>query len=90
MAATVDDLAPPGSAVAAQGLVIFTMHLFGTASSSYVVGVVSEATSLYTAMWVPTGALVVAALAWLMATPSFAARSSDRARTWRGPRARSL
>lgn len=74
MAVTVDDLAPASSAVAAQGLVIFVMHLFGTASSSYVVGLVSEQLdSLYDAMWVPAGALVVAALAMVAATPSFAA-----------------
>lgn len=72
MAASVDDLAPPERAVGAQGLVIFTMHLIGTASSSYVVGLVSDYTSLYTAMWVPTGALVLAALAMLVAVPSFA------------------
>ena len=42
MAATVDDLAPPGLAVAAQGLVIFTMHMLGTAPSSWVVGEISE------------------------------------------------
>jgi len=72
MAATVDDLAPRDKLVAAQGLVIFTMHLFGTASSSYVVGVVSDHSSLYQAMWVPAGALVIAALAQLVATTSFA------------------
>ena len=38
MAATVDDLAPPRLAVAAQGLVIFTMHILGTAPSSWIVG----------------------------------------------------
>ncbi len=72
VAATVDDLAPRDKLVAAQGLVIFTMHLFGTASSSYVVGVVSDYSSLYRAMWVPAGALVIAALAMLVATRSFA------------------
>ena len=77
MAATVDDLAPPARVVAAQGLVIFTMHLIGTAPSSWVLGVVSDHTSLYTAMWVPTGALVVAALAMAMAIPRF---SADHAR----------
>jgi sugar phosphate permease len=71
MAVSVDDLAPPARIVAAQGLVIFTMHLCGTAPSSWVVGVVSERTSLYTAMWVPTAALVVAALAMLVAIPRF-------------------
>ena len=74
MAVSVDDLAPPGRAVAAQGVVIFTMHLVGTASASYLIGVVSDHSSLYTAMWVPTGALVVAALGMLAATPSFATR----------------
>ena len=73
MAATVDDLAPDAEKVAAQGLVIFTMHLFGTASSSWVVGEVSDRSDLYTAMYVPAAALVVAALAMVAAVPSFAA-----------------
>jgi MFS family permease len=82
MAASVDDLAPRDKVVAAQGLVIFTMHLFGTSSSSYVVGVVSDLSSLYQAMWVPAAALVIAALAMLVATRTFAgdhlrARSGD-------------
>lgn len=83
IAASVDDLAPPAQAVGAQGLVIFTMHLLGTASASYVVGLVSDRTSLYTAMWVPAGALIVAALAMLVATPSFA-RDHLRARSGEG------
>jgi predicted MFS family arabinose efflux permease len=73
MAVSVDDLAPPERIVAAQGLVIFTMHLIGTAPSSWIVGIISEKTSLYTAMWVPTGALVIAALAMAVAIPGFAA-----------------
>lgn len=73
MAASVDDLAPPGLAVAAQGLVIFTMHLLGTSPSSWVVGAVSDASSLRTAMWVPTASLVVAALCMTRATRTFAA-----------------
>lgn len=77
MAATVDDLAPPGLAVAAQALVIFTMHMIGTAPSSWVVGAISESATLHAAMWVPTGALVVAALCMARATRSFA---RDRAR----------
>ena len=85
MAATVDDLAPRDKVVSAQGLVIFTMHLFGTSSSSYVVGLVSDHSSLYQAMWVPAAALVVAALAMLVATRSFAgdhlrARSGEAVR----------
>ncbi len=78
MAVTVDDLAPPANRVAAQGLVIFTMHLFGTASASYVVGLVSDYSSLSTAMWVPAVALAVAAITMVMAVPSFAA---DHARS---------
>ena len=72
IAASVDDLAPVARITAAQGLVIFTMHLCGTAPSSYVVGLVSDGSSIYRAMWVPTGALVVAALAMLAAIPTFA------------------
>jgi predicted MFS family arabinose efflux permease len=71
MAVTVDDLAPPAHVAAAQGLVIFVMHLVGTAPASYVVGLISDRTSLYTAMWVPTGALVLAALAMVAAIPGF-------------------
>jgi MFS family permease len=77
MAATVDDLAPPGLAVSAQGLVIFTMHMIGTAPSSWIVGEVSEVASLADAMWVPTGALLVAATCMALASRSFAA---DRGR----------
>ena len=87
MAASVDDLAPRGLAVTAQGLVIFTMHMIGTAPSSWIVGKVSEETSLLDAMWVPTGALLVAALCMAFATRTFAA-DRDRAlasRTGSGP-----
>ena len=85
VAATVDDLAPRGRSVAAQGLVIFTMHLFGTAPSSWVIGIVSKEWSLTTAMWVPTVALAVAASCMAFATRSFAVDAS-RARAGRtGP-----
>jgi predicted MFS family arabinose efflux permease len=83
IAASVDDLAPAELAVAAQGLIIFMMHLVGTAASSYVVGVVSDQTSLYAAMWVPAGALVLAALMMAAATTSFA-RDHLRARSGTG------
>jgi MFS transporter, Spinster family, sphingosine-1-phosphate transporter len=73
MAATVDDLASPRVSVSAQGLVIFTMHLFGTAPSAWVVGLVSERSSIATALWVPTGALVLAAACMAIGTTSFAA-----------------
>ena len=81
IAASVDDLAPPVRSVAAQGLVIFTMHMIGTAPSSYIVGVISQETSLYHAMWVPAGGLVVAAACMAIGTTSFAA---DRARARSG------
>jgi len=61
--------------------VIFTMHMFGTAPSSWVIGEVSKRSSLYLAMWVPTVALVVAALCMVIATTSFAA---DHARARAG------
>lgn len=77
MAATVDDLAPPRLAVSAQALVIFTMHMLGTAPSSWVLGLISRDWSIETALWVPTGALLVAAAAMAIATPSYPA---DRAR----------
>ncbi|MDQ3334736.1 MAG: MFS transporter [Myxococcota bacterium] len=77
MAATVDDLAPRGLAVTAQSLVIFTMHMIGTAPSSWIVGAFSEEWTLGEAMWVPTGALLVAATCMALATRSFAA---DRVR----------
>jgi MFS family permease len=73
MAASVDDLAPPGRRVAAQGLVIFMMHMFGTAPSSWVVGEVSKRATLHDAMWVPTVALGVAAACMALATTGFAA-----------------
>jgi MFS family permease len=71
MAATVDDLAPAGKTVAAQGLVIFTMHMIGTSPSSWVLGIVSRSASLYAAMWVPVAMIVVAAACIAMATRSF-------------------
>jgi len=80
MAATVDDLAPKRLAVAAQGLVIFTMHMIGTAPSSWVIGEISKYASLRTAMWIPTAALVVAAGLMAVATTSFSA-DHQRARS---------
>jgi len=71
IAVTVDDVAPPALAVAAQGLVIFTMHLFGTAPSSWILGLISDNSSLYTAMWVPTGFIVVAIIAMVAATRTY-------------------
>jgi predicted MFS family arabinose efflux permease len=71
IAVSVDDVAPATQAVAAQGLVIFTMHLFGTAPSSWILGLISDHSSLYTAMWVPTAFIVVAILAMVAATRTY-------------------
>lgn len=73
IAASVDDLAPPGKSVTAQGLVIFTMHMLGTAPTSWVLGEISQHSTLQLAMWVSTVGLGVAALAMVAATTSFAA-----------------
>jgi MFS family permease len=83
IAASVDDLAPPGQRVAAQGMVIFTMHMLGTAPSSWLVGEVADRSNLHVAMWVPTVALAVAALCMAIATTGFAA---DHARARAGER----
>ena len=77
--------------VAAQGLVIFTMHLIGTAPSSWVVGHrLGAARRCYTAMWVPTGALVVAALCMAASRRRAFARDHARAARWQAPAYRSL
>jgi hypothetical protein len=72
MAATVDDLARPERAATVQAVVVFTMHLLGTAPSSWVLGWLSGQIGLASAMWVPTAALAVSALAMMAAIPSFA------------------
>jgi MFS transporter, Spinster family, sphingosine-1-phosphate transporter len=79
MAATVDDLASAERAATAQAVVVFTMHILGTAPSSWVIGALSDRIGLGAALWVPTAALAVAALAMMAAVPSFA-DDSDRAR----------
>jgi predicted MFS family arabinose efflux permease len=89
MAATVDDLAPPAQTAAAQALVIFTMHTFGTAPASWLTGLLARHSGLYTAMWLPTGMIVVAALCMMMATTSYAADAA-RARGTGSAGARAL
>jgi len=73
MAASVDDLAPDGRAATAQALVIFSMHLLGTAPASFVVGRIKDAYGFTPAMLVPTVAVALAALAMSRAFPSFGA-----------------
>jgi MFS transporter, Spinster family, sphingosine-1-phosphate transporter len=77
MAATVDDLAPAGRAVTAQAVVIFAMHLFGTAPAYWVVGQIKDAAGFPVAMLVPT---VVVGLAALAMTRAFAPFAEDAAR----------
>lgn len=79
MAATVDDLASPARAATAQAIVVFTMHLLGTSTSSWALGALIDAVGYKAAMFLPTGALALAALAMVLAVPSFAA-DSDQAR----------
>jgi hypothetical protein len=51
--------------------------MLGTAPSSWIVGLISEKSSIGTALWFPTAGLVVAAGCMVMATRTFAA---DRTR----------
>lgn len=76
MAATVDDLASPQRAAIAQAVVVFTMHLIGTSSSSWAVGALIDEVGAARAMFLPTGALALAAIAMAAAIPSFAADSA--------------
>jgi predicted MFS family arabinose efflux permease len=81
MAASVDDLAPEGRAVSTQALVIFSMHLLGTAPASWVVGEIKEAYDFRVAMLVPTAIVGAAALVMTRAFAGFDrdARGSTRA-----------
>lgn len=80
MAATVDDLAPDGGAVTTQALVISSMHLFGTAPASWVVGRIKDSTDFTTAMLVPTAVVGVASLAMTRAFSSFEADAAGSTR----------
>ena len=74
MAATVDDLAPPGRAASAQAVVIFTMHLLGTSPSSRVIGEIYARSGPRPAMFVATGAVLLAAV---LMTRTFATFARD-------------
>ncbi|HEY1815167.1 MAG TPA: MFS transporter [Kofleriaceae bacterium] len=89
IAVSVDDLAPPSQSAAAQGLVICMMHLLGTAPSAWILGIVSRRWSLYSAMWVPMATIVIAALAMIAATRTFA-RDAAKARAGGTPGQASL
>ncbi|MCA9676504.1 MAG: MFS transporter [Kofleriaceae bacterium] len=81
MAATVDDLAPPGRAVSTQALVIFSMHLLGTAPASWLVGEVKAAVGFQWAMLLPTAVIGLAGLAMVRAFGSFAADAARHGST---------
>ncbi len=84
MAASVDDLAPAGRAVSTQALVIFSMHLLGTAPASWVVGEIKEAASFRTALLVPTAVVALAALTMTRAFAGFARDAGGSTRAGRG------
>jgi MFS family permease len=73
MAASVDDLAEDDRAATAQSLVIFLMHLCGTAPAAVAVGALIGVVGLRGALMVPVAMIAVAALCMLRALPSFAA-----------------
>ncbi|MBK9070317.1 MAG: hypothetical protein IPL79_04850 [Myxococcales bacterium] len=71
MAATIDDLAPPGMAATAQGLVIFFMHAVGTSLGIYSVGLLADSYRLSTALMLPLVAIIFAAVAMMRSTGRF-------------------
>ncbi|MEZ4367231.1 MAG: MFS transporter [Kofleriaceae bacterium] len=73
MAASVDDLTAPGGAASAQALVIFVMHLVGTAPASWVVGRAIPGLGFRGAMMIPTAMVALAAVLMIGATRHFAA-----------------
>jgi MFS transporter, Spinster family, sphingosine-1-phosphate transporter len=80
VAATVDDLVADERATTGQAGFIFAMHFFGTAPSSYVVGVIADGVGLRLALLVPTVAIGVAALVNMRAWPTAAADIGNRDR----------
>ena len=66
LAATVDDLVPAEQSVTAQAVVVFAMHLLGTAPASWVVGLMSKRHNLTSAMWLPVTSIAVAAVLMLI------------------------
>lgn len=73
MAASVDDLAHDDRSATAQALVIFLMHLLGTAPGQFVIGALNPVLGRQGAMLVPTAMIVIAVGCMLRALPSFAA-----------------
>ena len=73
MAVSVDDLAADDRSATAQSLVIFLMHLFGTAPAALAVGALNDVVGLRAALMLPVAAIAVAALCMVHALPGFAA-----------------
>ena len=71
MAASVDDLATDDRAATAQSLVIFLMHLLGTAPASWIVGRLMGPLGRKGAMLVPTGCVAIATVCMVMSLSSF-------------------
>ena len=69
LAASVDDLVPTERAASAQGIYIAAMHLLGTAPAPYLVGKLAERVGLEKALYLPTVAMLGAALAFAASLP---------------------
>jgi MFS family permease len=67
IAAGVDEQVAPEHAATAQGVYVFFMHMFGTAPSGAIVGKVADRIGLLHALYVPTAAVLVAAVFFLLA-----------------------
>ncbi len=80
MASSIDDVAPPALAATAQAVALFVTHLFGTAPSSWVLGMIFHSVGRRTAMGVAVGAIAVAALLVVRAFGSVAADAAARDR----------
>ena len=68
-------------AVSTQALVIFSMHLLGTAPASWLVGEVKAAVGFQWAMLLPTAVIGLAGLAMVRAFGSFAADAARHGST---------
>jgi MFS family permease len=78
LAAVVDDLVAAERAATAQAVFIFTMHLLGTTSSSYVVGVLADRVGLRHALLAPLAAVALAALAIGLGCRALARQPGER------------
>jgi MFS family permease len=84
IAASVDDLAHDDRSASAQALVIFLMHLLGTAPGQFAIGALNEPLGRKGAMMVATAMFAVGALCMIRALPTFQ-RDMEVAREDRSP-----